>query len=142
MKFNYKILLQILTGIAVIVLITVFLGQCALTKVRSFELSTQEELLQWYEQSALREDFPFLTEPVGPIDDAGTAKKVAEDVWLQIYGEEVRDYQPYEVCYDEENRVWLVCGTFSFFGKELSGSTVTILLQAETGEILAVCRDK
>lgn len=138
MKFTYKMLLQILAGIAVIVLITVILGQCTLAKVRSFELGEQEELLQWYEESSLQEDYPFLTEPMGPIDDAKTAKKVAEDVWLRIYGEAVKDQKPYEVYFDEENSVWCVCGTVSFFEAELNGGTVIILLQAGNGEILAV----
>lgn len=142
MKFTYKMLFQILSGIAVIVLITVILGQCALAKVRPFELSEQEDLLQWYEESSLRENHPFLTEPVGPIENAKTAKKVAEDVWLQIYGETAKDQKPYEVYYDEENSVWCVCGTASIFESETTDGVVMILLQAETGEILAVGQSK
>lgn len=137
MKFTYKMLLQLLGGVLAIVLVTVLLSQCMLSKVRSFELEEWEELLQWYADSGLQEEHPFLAEPVGPIGSAKAAKAAAEEIWNQLYGETVTEQKPYDVYYDETDGVWLVCGSYSVFSDPEAGVAV-LLLREETGEILAV----
>ncbi|MBQ7871038.1 MAG: hypothetical protein IJ357_02745 [Oscillospiraceae bacterium] len=137
MKLNLKSLLPLLVGVLVIVLVTVLLSQCMLSKVRSFELADWEELLGWYAASELPEEYPFLTEPVGPVGSAKEAKAAAEEIWVRLYGETVTEQKPYDVYYDESEGVWLVCGSYSTFSDPEAGTAV-LLLEAETGEILAV----
>lgn len=77
-----------------------------------------------------------LNEYIGPFDDAATARKEAEKVWVIVYGKEtLKNEKPYQVYYDSENAVWLVKGTLP---DGYVGGTAHILFEKETGKILAV----
>ena len=77
---------------------------------------------------------------LGPVDSPKTAKKMAESVWAEIFGKEnARSDKPYSVAYDAEHKVWYVHGNLRepLFG-EILGGTLQILIEEETGNVLAV----
>lgn len=53
--------------------------------------------------------------PKGIVPDSATAIKIAEAIWLPIYGEQVLSKKPYKA--ELQGNVWIVTGT-------LSGNTV------------------
>lgn len=75
---------------------------------------------------------------VDAIDSTTAAKKQAEKLWVEIYGESVKDNKPYIVLYDSANKVWLVKGSIP---KNTIGGVPNILIQAD-GKVLAVWHDK
>lgn len=75
---------------------------------------------------------------VDAIGSAAEAKKQAEKLWVEIYGESVKDNKPYIVLYDSANKVWLVKGSIP---KNTIGGVPNILIQAD-GKVLAVWHDK
>ena len=40
-----------------------------------------------------------------------TAKKVAEAIWLPIYGDKVENLKPYKAFLSNDNKIWIVEGT-------------------------------
>ena len=84
------------------------------------------------------EDFSS-DENVGPIVDAEDAAQKAEEVWIRIYGEDIKDERPYIVSYDEENGVWMVKGSLPPFAL---GGVANILIENDTGKVLAVWHGK
>ena len=78
-------------------------------------------------------------ENVGNIIDAKDAIKKAEKIWIKLYGESIKKEKPYQVFYDERNCVWLVQGTLR---SNIKGGVANILIQNETGKVLAVWHDK
>ena len=48
---------------------------------------------------------------LGPVNNAESAKDKAQSVWLQLYGESIKDEKPYQVFFDESNEMWLVTGS-------------------------------
>jgi hypothetical protein len=47
----------------------------------------------------------------GFVPREATAKKIAEAVWLPIYGEEIYEYKPFEAKLTSTKKVWIVKGT-------------------------------
>lgn len=45
------------------------------------------------------------------ISDKETAIKVAENILLSIYGDQINDKKPFEVTYDEEFKAWVISAT-------------------------------
>ena len=84
------------------------------------------------------DNFPA-EEIVGNIIDAKDAIKKAEKIWIELYGESIKKEKPYQVFYDENNGIWLVQGTLQ---SNMKGGVANILIQNETGKILAVWHDK
>ena len=78
-------------------------------------------------------------ENVGNIIDAKDAIKKAEKIWIKIYGESIKKEKPYQVFYDENTGIWLVQGTLR---SDMMGGVANILIQNETGKVLAVWHDK
>lgn len=72
---------------------------------------------------------------LGPVDDAKTAKKQAEKIWIDIYGKSVKKEKPYKISFDEDQQVWLVQGTLP---RNYNGGTAQILIQKSDGKVLAV----
>lgn len=81
---------------------------------------------------------------LGPIGNAEIAKKKAEKVWVEIYGEKVKNEEPYNVAFDEENQVWLVFGSLPKRDGNgyATGGTAHILIQKSDGKVLAVWHTK
>lgn len=73
----------------------------------------------------------------GLIPNQETAIKVAEAVWLPIYGKKMYDEAPFNASLTE-NGNWLVLG--STYGKH-GGGELMIILQPKDGKIIFVGRD-
>ena len=84
------------------------------------------------------DNFPS-EENVGNIIDAKDAIKKAEKIWIKLYGKSIKKEKPYQVFYDENNGIWLVQGTLR---SNMKGGVANILIQNETGKVLAVWHDK
>lgn len=76
---------------------------------------------------------------VGTVQDVETAKEKAESIWIELYGDEVKEKKPYIVSFDELNEVWLVQGSLP---KNKFGGVPYILIQKSDGKVLAVWHDK
>ena len=98
-------------------------------KVKAFNLNEYQYYI---------DNFPS-EENVGNIIDAKDVIKKSEKIWIKLYGESIKKEKPYQVFYDEKNAIWLVQGTLRFNTK---GGTANILIQNETGTVLAVWHDK
>ena len=84
------------------------------------------------------ENFPS-EETLGGIADARDAMNKAEEVLIKTYGKTVRNEKPYQLFYDEQNEVWLVTGTLR---GNREGGVGNILMENDTGKVLAVWHDK
>lgn len=76
---------------------------------------------------------------VGTVQDVETAKEKVESIWIELYGDEVKEKKPYIVSFDELNEVWLVQGSLP---KNKFGGVPYILIQKSDGKVLAVWHDK
>lgn len=71
--------------------------------------------------------------------DAESVKAEAEKIWIEIYGDDIIDQRPYKVSFDDENKTWLVEGTIP---KNVDGGVAYILIEKDTGKVLAVWHTK
>lgn len=78
-------------------------------------------------------------ENVGPVFNLEEAVEKAEEIWIKIYGERVKEEKPYQVFYDAKNGVWLVQGTLP---ANMMGGSARILIEASSGKVLAVWHEK
>ena len=62
-----------------------------------------------------------------------------EKIWVKIYGENIKRQKPYQVFHDKENGVWLVQGTLQ---PNTMGGVANILVENDTGKVLAIWHDK
>ena len=53
----------------------------------------------------------YIITPNGYVPDAETAIRIAEAVWLPIYGEDIYDQQPFNATYNRVLGYWTVNGT-------------------------------
>lgn len=75
----------------------------------------------------------------GYVPNEATAVKVAEAVWLPIYGENIYKKQPFIAKYDEKENCWIVNGTLP---PDTFGGVPEIKISKSTGEILFVYHGK
>lgn len=68
-----------------------------------------------------------------PVHSAQEARKVALQVWLEIYGTSVIFQSPFDVSYDEVSGVWYVTGRYK---ENSEGGTAGIIIEEMTGAIL------
>ena len=78
-------------------------------------------------------------ENLGSISDSKELLKKVEVIWIEQYGERIKKQKPYQVFYDEANGVWLVQGTLR---SNRMGGVANILVDNDTGKVLAVWHDK
>ena len=78
-------------------------------------------------------------ENVGSIIDAKDAIKKAEIIWIKLYGENIKKEKPFKVFYDAKSEIWLVQGTLR---SNMMGGVANILIDNDTGKVLAVWHDK
>ena len=79
-----------------------------------------------------------ISDNVGPVNDAATARKEAVKVWNELYGRwDIKGEKPYHVYYDSENEVWYIHGTLY---ASLGG--VAEILIGKNGDIIAVWHGK
>lgn len=71
----------------------------------------------------------------GVVPDAATALKIAEAIWLPIYGKDIQSQKPFQVTINKAGTIWTVQGT----RKQLSpGGTTYIEIQKSDCKILKV----
>ncbi|MDR0812419.1 MAG: YbbC/YhhH family protein [Oscillospiraceae bacterium] len=102
--------------------------------VGTFTLSDYSVYMDLYDK------YPVSEEPIQPLGFVGSAKeakKLAESIWIELFGDSVTKKKPYRVFYDDTNQVWLVQGTIFF----MRGGP-NILIQKSDGKILALWQDK
>ena len=74
-----------------------------------------------------------------PVKSPKQARKAAENIWIETFGEEaIKGEKPYLVYYDEAEGVWLVTGSLPMF---TLGGVANVLIR-EDGMILAVWHEK
>lgn len=76
---------------------------------------------------------------VGKVNTKTQAKKKAEELWIELYGAEIKEEKPYKVYYDEEKEVWMVTGCMSFLAK---GGVAYAIISKQDGRVLAVWHEK
>ncbi len=76
----------------------------------------------------------------GYVPNAGSAIKIAEIVWLNVYGEEIKDEKPF-IAKLKDGKVWIVEGTFNG-GMYAKGGVAYIEIQKSDGKILKVIHGK
>ncbi|MHB1453454.1 MAG: NTF2 fold immunity protein [Saccharofermentanales bacterium] len=77
---------------------------------------------------------------IGPVDDVRTAKKQAEIIWIETYGERIKkENWLYKVYYDKDSEIWMVTGLLPGIAK---GGVPNILIRKEDGKVLAVWHGK
>lgn len=75
---------------------------------------------------------------VGAIESKDDAIAKAEEIWLKVYGDTIKDEKPFQAYYDEKEATWLVISTLE--ANTLGGSAY--FLAEESGEVLAVWKLK
>ena len=76
---------------------------------------------------------------LGFISDSKDLLKKVEAIWIKRYGKRIKNQKPYQVFYDEANGIWLVQGTLR---SDMMGGVANILVDNDTGKVLAVWHDK
>lgn len=72
------------------------------------------------------------------ITNANTAMIEAENLWVEMYGNEVKKNKPYSVSYDSNAKIWLVEGNSR--NKDCGGVPYTLI--KTNGKVLAIWHDK
>lgn len=98
-------------------------------EIKTFEVSEY----QYYIDNFSSED------NLGFISDSKELLKKVEVIWIKQYGERIKNQKPYLVFYDEANGIWLVHGTLR---SNMLGGVANILVDNDTGKVLAVWHDK
>lgn len=122
--------------IFLLVLFTAFIGGIlvVIIKNKSPEIKTFEvSEYQYYIDNFSSED------NLGFISDSKELLKKVEVIWIKQYGERIKKQKPYQVFYDEANGIWLVRGTLR---SNVLGGVANILVDNDTGKVLAVWHDK
>ncbi|GAA4036434.1 hypothetical protein GCM10022409_21680 [Hymenobacter glaciei] len=81
---------------------------------------------------------PSYTPASGFVPDAATAKRIAEAIWLPIYGKKVLNEKPYQATLSSKG-VWVVEGSLP---KGMDGGTAYIEISKQDGRILAATHGK
>ena len=84
------------------------------------------------------ESFPS-EENLGSISNAKDAAIRAETIWIKTYGKCVKKEKPYQIFYDAQNEVWLIQGSLR---SNMMGGVANILIENDTGKVLAVWHEK
>lgn len=78
-------------------------------------------------------------ENLGSISDVEDAIMKAETIWIKMYGKRVKKEKPYQVFYDEKNKIWLIQGSLQ---SNMMGGGANILIEDSTGKVLAIWHEK
>jgi len=99
------------------------------SKVKSFEVCDY----QYYIDNFGSEEI------LGNVKNSEDARKKAEDLWLELYGENIKKKKTYQVFFDAKNEVWMIRGTLPLNN---DGGVPYLLIEKTTGKVLAVWHDK
>lgn len=128
MRKNNVILLIFIVVMLIGVILIMAVQRNSLS-IKSFDVSDYQYFIENFSSE----------ENLGNISNAEDAVIKAENVWLKIYGEHVKREKPYQVFYDAENEVWLIQGSLR---PNMMGGVSNILIENDTGKVLAVWHDK
>jgi len=73
------------------------------------------------------------------VPDKETAIKIAEAIWLPIYGKKIYSEKPFEATLDKKAKIWIVHGTLS---ANAVGGVAYIEIQKSDCKILNVYHEK
>ena len=124
--------------IFMIIMVIVVLSIGGLTVMLLLNKTSKTNDFSIAEYSSYIDEFPS-EKVVGFVDNKKIAKEKAELLWLEIYGDSIKDKKPYVVSFDETNQVWLVQGSLP---KNYDGGVPNILIQKSDGKVLAIWHDK
>jgi hypothetical protein len=82
--------------------------------------------------------FKNMEKTIDYVPDQETAVKIAEAIWLPIYGEKVLNFKPYKAVL-KDNTVWIVEGTSP---KGMKGGTPYIEINKEDCRVIKVTHGK
>jgi len=75
----------------------------------------------------------------GVVSNAETAIKIAETVWLPIYGDSIYSTQPFNAVYNAKEQCWYVSGTLP---ENTLGGVPEIKINKMDGQILYISHGK
>lgn len=145
-----KIVGRILAGLLAVALIVAFgwYYDCMLATKDFEELPNYH--VEWFNQGIesyqkyveAGEIAPF--EPLGPIKNAAQARRAARKVWMEYFEDKtIFSDRPYQVCYNEAEKIWYVYGSLPFEPVLLwYGGCPEVAIRAETGEVLGIWHGK
>ena len=104
----------------------------------------EEELAGYFKLSDYERELKLFPreENFGPITDIESLLEKTETLWVEVYGRKVKDEKPYQVYFDKESGAWYVHGTFHDPKGNKKGGVHHILVDHETGDVLAVWGNK
>lgn len=74
--------------------------------------------------------------------DTSEMLRQAEVIGTDIYGDGIKKSKPYNFYYDSENELFLLNGTISTLFGNHKGGIQQMIVNAETGEVLAIWHEK
>ena len=128
-KRKYILIVFTVAVLAAGIFVILILNKGRALEVKSFDSGDY----QYYIDNFSSED------DVGSISDAADAVEKAETLWVETYGEQVKEEKPYQVFYDENSDSWLIQGTLR---ANSVGGVANFLAEGKTGKVLAVWHDK
>ena len=83
-----------------------------------------------------------LSENIGTIEDAKSARRAAMDIWSQYFSSvDIKSERPFSVYYDPENEIWYVIGTRHRHFVNWRGGSAEMLID-RNGDIISVWHGK
>ncbi len=76
----------------------------------------------------------------GFVPDKETAIKIAEVIWLPIYGDNIYENQPFNAVLSADKKIWTVKGTFD--NKYILGGVPYAKIRKKDGKIIGVYHTK
>lgn len=128
---------RLLIGAAVVLVIAIAVAVVVVVdrnRVKSFSVQDAyyQQMLEEFEINCMGD----------PVNSPKQARKAAENIWIETFGEEtIKDEKPYLVYYDEAEGVWLVTGSMPILPIYRLGGVAKVLIR-EDGMILAVWHEK
>jgi hypothetical protein len=93
----------------------------------------------WYPVEQLSQETNGFIPPDGFVPNKNTAVKIAEAVWLPVYGRKILSQKPYRAKLTDEG-IWIVSGTLK--GIFTLGGTAYIEIDKQTGTIIKMIHEK
>ena len=121
------VLFLCITGVLVVLL------QDDPAEIQTFDISEYEYYINTFSSEEYLE----------PFSDVQGLLTETERIWVNLYGESVKEEKPYQVHYDKQADVWLVCGTIQTAPWTITtGGVAYILVENNSGKVLAVWHEK
>ncbi len=122
---------KLITGITILIILIGGIVSYDINNnaVKSFSINEYKRFIEEFKTDIV----------IGEILNKTDAIRNAEKIWIEIYGESIKEKRPYKVLFDSKNDIWLVKGTLPV---NMFGGVPYILIQKSDGKVLAVWHDK